>query len=135
MGRKRYPSDLTERQWRIFSAYIPAPKEGGRPARLERRELVNAMLYVTTQGVSWRSLPHDYPHWMTVYSYYRAWCREGIWEAANAALVQKDRVLEGRDAQPSAGALDSQTVKTTQKGGSSAAMTGARKSKAVNASS
>ena len=70
MTRQCYPSDLTERQWKLLSPFIPSAQDGGRPANLERREIVNAILYVLTQGISWRSMPHDLPHWKTVYHYY-----------------------------------------------------------------
>lgn len=104
---------------------IPAPKPGcfpkgtprGRPAKVPRREIVNAILYVLGNGIQWRAMPHDLPHWSTVYHYFRNWQKEGVWERVAQALVRWDREREGRQACPSALVMDSQSVKTTEKGG------------------
>ena len=80
MKRKPYPSDLTDAEWAMLSAYIPAPKAGGRPAKHARREIVNGIAYVLRAGGSWRMLPHDLPPWKTVYDYFRQWRDAGLWE-------------------------------------------------------
>jgi transposase len=123
MSRPRYPSDLTDAEWTILAPLIPAPKPGGRPPRHERRELVNAIRYVLRGGIAWRALPHDLPPWQTVYHYFRLWRIDGTWERANAALRNQVRQRAGRAAEPTAAILDSQSVKTTEKGGF-AGMTG-----------
>jgi transposase len=130
--RKSYPSDLTEAQWRRIESLVPKPKSGGRPAQYARREILNAILYVLRTGCSWRQLPHDLPPWLLVYLYFRAWRRDGTWDRLHEKLRGDLRVAEGRERQPSAGILDSQSVKTTEKGGCMA-MTRARKSTAANA--
>jgi Putative transposase of IS4/5 family (DUF4096) len=75
--RRRYATDLSDREWALLAPLIPAPKPGGRPAVHDRRELVNAMLYWLRAGCAWRLLPHDFPPWQTVYHYWRVWRREG----------------------------------------------------------
>jgi transposase len=80
---------------------------------VSRREIMNAILYVLKNGIPWRAMPHDLPHWSTVYPYFRQWQKEGVWEKAVQALVRRDREREGR----SALVMDSQSVKTTEKGG------------------
>jgi transposase len=125
MPRRRYPTDLTDAQWAVLAPLVPDAKSGGRPARHERREIVNAMLYVLRAGEAWRLLPHDLPPWQTVYHYFRLWRRDGSWEEINAALRERVRIRAGRHAAPSAAILDSQSAKTTEKGGH-AAMTGPR---------
>lgn len=115
--RRRYPSDLRAAEWALLAPLIPAVKAGGRPAIWSRWELVNAMLYVLRNGCAWRSLPHDLPPWRTVYHYFRVWRRDGIWAAANAALRERERRRQGRQATPSAAIIDSQSARTTERGG------------------
>ncbi len=117
MTRARYPSDLTERQWHLLAPLLPPPKPGGRPRSVDLREVINAILYVLRNGVVWRALPHDFPPWKTVYHYFSTWRNDGTWAAIHAALREEVRQGEGREASPSAAILDSQSVKTTEKGG------------------
>jgi putative transposase len=116
MARKRYPSDLSTAQWQHIEAYVPVPKEGGRPASVERREIVNAVLYVVREGCSWRALPHDFPAWQTVYHSFRLWRDDGTWQQIHDALRDDVRSAAARDPSPSAAILDAQSVKTAETG-------------------
>ncbi len=126
MARRAYPTDLTDAQWAILEPLVPAPKPGGHPTKHPRREIVNAMLYVSRGGIARRLLPHEFPPWQTVYHYFRLWRDDGAWERINGTLRERVRVRAGRDRQPSGSIIDSQSSKTTEKGGSGAT-TGARR--------
>lgn len=126
MSRLPYPSDLTDTEWGILGPLIPPAKPGGRKRTVDIREIINAILYLLRTGCAWRMLPHDFPKWQTVYTYFRNWRQDGTWQMINDTLRRQVRIQEGREAEPSAAILDSQSVKTTEKGGL-AAMTLARK--------
>ena len=130
----RYQTDLTDGQWAQVCRVIPAPKPGGRPAKYERREITNALLYITRAGCQWRMLPKDLPPWRIVYWYFMQWKKDGTFDRLNDLLRGDLRVAEGRQRQPSAAILDSQSVRTTEKGGLTA-MTPVRGSTAASGTS
>jgi len=117
MSYQLYPSDLTDREWEYIKRLIPAAKSGGRKRQTDMRLTVNAIFYISRTGNQWRFLPREYPPWQTVYGYFRAWRIAGIWERIHDRLRDLVREQEGRERQPSAAILDSQTVKTTDRGG------------------
>ena len=125
--RKKYPSDLTDRQWEKIKPLIPPPKSGGRPRIVQMREVLNGIFYLVRSGCSWRMLANDFPPWGTVHYYYWRFRREGLWQRINDTLREMVRLQEKRKATPSAAIIGSQSVKTTEKGGFEA-MTRARKS-------
>jgi putative transposase len=108
-----YPSDLLDHQWNHIKDYIPPPKPGGRPRELDMRLVLNAILYVVVGGIQWRMLPREYPNWKSVYHYFRLWRHDGTWQRIHDALRAQVRQKMGRHKHPTAGCLDSQSVKTT----------------------
>lgn len=113
MKRKAYPSDLSEAQWEKLAPLLPQPSPEDRPLEHSRREIINAIFYVLRTGCAWRQLPHDLPPWQTVYWYLRRWQKDGTWERVSSTLRQQVRVQMGREAQPSAVIIDSQSIKSS----------------------
>ena len=117
MKKESYPTDLTDEQWKILKPLIPPQKPGGRPRKTNIRQVLNAIFYLLRSGCAWRLIPHDFPPWQTVYNYFRKWKKDGIWEKIHETLHQECRKEDGRELEPSASIIDSQSVKTTEKGG------------------
>lgn len=111
-----YPSDLSDTEWRIIRPFLPAAKPGGRPRATDLRAVVNAIFYILRSGCAWRMLPRDFPPYSTVYMYFRDWKNDGTWEKVHDTLRDRVRARDGRKKSPSAAIIDSQSVKTTEKG-------------------
>src|SRR5215212_11214507 len=121
--RRPYPSDLSDGQWALLGPLVARPRRAdgrGRPREVDLREVVNGVLYVLHEGCRWRSLPHDFPAWETVYWYFARWTDDGTLVRIQDTLRRRVREAAGRDPEPSAIAIDSQSVKATEKGGTSA---------------
>lgn len=120
MTRKPYPTDLTDEQWERLEPLLPAPRSGtpngGRPAA-DTREVVNALGHLLQTGTAWRSLPHDFPAWQTVYTRFRLWRLAGVWDRVHGVLRGEVRLGAGHPPTPQTLRVDSQTVKTTRRGG------------------
>src|SRR5262245_9037354 len=123
--RRAYASDMRDEEWGQLEKMIPAAKRGGRPRRVDMREVMNGIFYVVRTGCQWGMLPHDFPPKGTVYHYFNTWRKDGTWEAMNRMLRERYRAQIGREPTPSAAIMDSQTVKLTEKGGIEA-MTGTK---------
>ncbi len=114
----RYPSDVTDDEWAVLKPLIPKAKRGGNRRHVNEREIVNGLMYILSSGCQWRAIPKDLPPYSTIYSYFDLWSWDGTLERMHHALYMECREAAGREASPTAAIIDSQSVKSAEKGGS-----------------
>jgi transposase len=131
----RYPSDVTDEEWQLVEPLLPAAKRGGRKRTVDIREVLNAVMYILSSGCQWRALPKDLPPRSTVFGYLDLWIYDGTLERIHQALYEQCRAQADREAEPTAAIIDSQSVKSAEKGGHTSTPTGSTRANSLKARS